>query len=297
MVASSSETATLLSNKPTKGVSKVSVILACLAVLALGAVMAVATRVNFGPNDREIALRQDLREAEAGVQQPVTPFCRGEVIDFQRSFVKGLEAFFANGCGGESFDPFSVRDEILQEKDAHSTGACEQDFMDKVFTKTFARVYGDMCTSAETSLNIILGLSTIGMAPADFTAYINDKITLAISSGEGMSQHYFNVVKVEAVTPATAALANSKKCTANDQNADIIMTFKVSAGTMAESLLAMAHIKEHSEQGLIIGTIQTQGIATIAGTVVLGWVPPPVPDHLDGFSNHVNALLGSAVTA
>ena len=151
-----SESAALLGSKPNGGgsiTSKVGGFLACLAVIALGAVVVVST-VNFrgssgavGPNDRALALAHDLEvlEAELGAnttRTPLTPFCRAEVIDFQRSFVKGLEAFFSKGCGGESFDPFTVRDDILQEKAAHSTAQCEQKIMNRVFTRTFTRVYG-----------------------------------------------------------------------------------------------------------------------------------------------------------
>ena len=39
-------------------------------------------------------------------------------------------------------------------------------------------------------------------------------------------------------------------------------------------------------------------MATIKGSVVLGWLPPTVevPDHFNRFSDYVQAMLGSAVT-
>jgi hypothetical protein len=51
-----------------------------------------------------------------------------------------------------------LRDDILEEQGPpKSTADCQQEFMDHVFVKTFARVYEWMCVAEDKTLKMVMG--------------------------------------------------------------------------------------------------------------------------------------------
>lgn len=125
-------------------------------------------------SERESLLKRDVDDIVSSLGKKLTPECRAEIIRHQRTFVNKLEANFANGCGGEQFNPLSLRDTVLEEQ-AHSDdgdetqltttnggSACDQETLDHVFVKTFSRVYGWMCRdTAGRTLKMVVGFSTV----------------------------------------------------------------------------------------------------------------------------------------
>jgi hypothetical protein len=93
-------------------------------------------------------------------------------------------------------------------------------------------------------------------------------------------------------------LLDKGKKTMLGDDPSVVVILEVKGEDMATSLLAVTHFSHTAEQGVIASEIQKQSIATILGSVVLGWLPPhvPVPDHFNRFSDYVTATLGSAVT-
>lgn len=311
-------------------VSRVSLSLAVLAAVAFFTVVATSSNVvsfGGGGGDDEgggrgragggiadgrankaslLALEKDVLDdtiaSDLGGNE-LSPACREEVIAHQRVFVNGLEGMLSNGCGGSNFEPLAVRDEILKEEgNPKASKACEQQFMDHVFVKTFARVYQWLCESDDRTLNMVMGFDATVPASA-FTPNVLDSIELALSSVEGMKTDQINVLDVMSVDEAKGVDAYAKllaqgKKTAGGASPDVVVVVKVTGEDMATSLLAMTHFAHMAEQGLIASTLQQQAVTSILGSVVLGWLPPsaPVPDHFNRFSDFVQAMLGSAVT-
>lgn len=310
-------------------VSRVSLVLAALAAVGFFAVVATSSNVlsfgggrgggggeveDSGGRTRRIT-KSGFDELESTVlddaerlsselgHDHLKPECRKEIIAHQRVFVNGLEQMFSNGCGGPQFDPMKLKADILKEEgdNALVSEHCPQNFMDRVFVNTFARVFQWMCKSDKKTLNMVMGFDATVPA-SDFDADVVDKISLALSSTEGMTTDEVKVRNVISVEQAnnvdlTAKLLAKGLKTAKGALPTVVVIVKVTGKDMASSLLAVTHFAHAASQGLIASTIQQQSVSTIKGSVVLGWLPPTVdvPDHFNRFSDYVQAMLGSAV--
>lgn len=297
---------------PWATVSRVSLLVGALAVVAFAGVFVVSTGVISTPGAMDSGIDTDMRrDGAAGgdgklddaltrhlmkdVQAlssklGLTDECRTSVIDHQRTFVNRLESFFANGCGGPKFEPLAVRDEILQEQDLGGNGngtnvPCDQATMDSVFVRTFARVYDYMCVSDEKTLNVVMGFRTTNhKKAAAISKSERDTIALALSATEGLETMQVSVVDVIDVAVARASQPYKKFFekdlkTANGQEPDVVFVVQVSAGDMAESLLSVTHFSHAAENGLLTGQVEKEGVAYLQGAVVLGWLPPKDYDN------------------
>ena len=322
-MASTSQSAPLLrgeDNKPANNgapVSRVSLILAVLAVGALFAVAATSTGVVRFPGSvggtkgaharvksLEAMEKQSLEDitSELGSQQHLTKGCRAEIIGHQRIFVHGLEGMFVNGCGGPQFDPMMLKRDILREEgNPKVSSACPQEVMDRVFAKTFSRVYTYLCKSEESLLRMVIGLDAT--TPADkFDKNLVDKINLALASTEGLTSQEVAVSDVMSVEQANTVEAYRKllaagKVTPTGKPPSVVLLVKVKSGDMATSLMTMSRYTKATEQGLLKMVLQEEAVRVVKGSVMLGFLPPTaeIPDHFNRFLDHVHAMLGSAV--